>query len=614
MGNEDIAFVDDHFDNASNGEEHEVDELEEGEINDNDNGSDNDNDNDNDNVNDETSNEDEEEEDGNQFGQEEEEEEEEEEEDIEMEPNLILQSSPDDTAELEAYTQTQAQAQTQTQTQAQAQAQVQIPSQPQVQVQPIPPALASVQPQNIGGAVGQNALNNEAPLNANQNNNIHNGGSLANLPISMGNVWNPNYSTDMIPFKTSTSYLVCIALFNLYLKNNNNDNNVQVSNLKRKENNFFFSLSLIAGWHKHGHKAPYLADDSSAEGLWEEEADQFILHGISPPPPPPLFESSKSVKHRGIYNGDGTNSHSSNSYSRPQKQKRSNAEYTSSLTGMYHHKRRKLNSDIKKVEWKHFTGPNPTKCIYARAVGYGYGLQGPSNKREKFFFYLKEKKDNTNSFYLVFNNEDSLKLCPYEKSKDREKDKSCPKPLDVDERSLLGIDQRLDNKSEKLDGWEEKKDQREKKEFDEKTTKWDSRCGLNEDNITIPSCIQRKKDNNSVLLFLKYFDVYHQSLSVVGSVIIAKDALIVHLAQFIRIVANWSSEREIILWEEEDCDNGKIQALEESKQISDCQLVDGDIVVFQEKSSLLPLMHLPDAKVCTFHLFSSIAKHDLFSK
>ncbi|ETO17628.1 ubiquitin hydrolase, partial [Reticulomyxa filosa] len=179
------------------------------------------------------------------------------------------------------------------------------------------------------------------------------------------------------------------------------------------------------------------------------------------------------------------------------------------------------------------------------------------------------------------------------REREREKEKNNPKPLDIDEKLSLDMDERIATKSERLD--------------DEDTAPLDRKSKTNsrsgsffapmEENIRIPSCAQtRKKDDNSILLFLKYFDVYHQSMSIVGSVVITKDALVVDVVQLIRKIANWSSEREVVLWEEEDCDSGKVQTLEENKQINDCQLVDGDIIVFQEKSTLLPLVHLPDAK------------------
>ncbi|ETO21441.1 hypothetical protein RFI_15763 [Reticulomyxa filosa] len=204
------------------------------------------------------------------------------------------------------------------------------------------------------------------------------------------------------------------------------------------------------------------------------------------------------------------------------------------------------------------------------------------------------------------------------KAKNKEKD---TKSLDANSKSSFGVNDRnggITAKSEKLDANKNVPslfvllfflNNKKKKDEDESLAEMSKNSNSNNhslanyfsanaDNTRIPSCAcTRKKDDTNILLFLKYFDVYHQSMSVIGSTIISKDASIVEITQLIRKIANWSSEREVLLWEEEDCENGKIQPLEEYSFINDCQLVDGDIIIFQEKSTLLPLMHLPDAKV-----------------
>ena len=105
-----------------------------------------------------------------------------------------------------------------------------------------------------------------------------------------------------------------------------------------------------------------------------------------------------------------------------------------------------------------------------------------------------------------------------------------------------------------------------------------------------------KNFRNSILLFLKYYDVYHEYLTIVGSILVDKHGPVSLICDAIRQMARWGEEHEIVLWEEEDCGTNKINAVEIGQSIADSSLVDGDIIVFQEKSNIFSTLQLKDAK------------------
>ena len=101
-----------------------------------------------------------------------------------------------------------------------------------------------------------------------------------------------------------------------------------------------------------------------------------------------------------------------------------------------------------------------------------------------------------------------------------------------------------------------------------------------------------KNYDNKILLFLKYYDVYHEYLSIVGSILVDKYGDIELICKAIRDIAHWSDEHEILLWEEEDYNTNKINRINLQQTISEASLVDGDIIVFQSKSNInLQLMN-----------------------
>ncbi len=105
-----------------------------------------------------------------------------------------------------------------------------------------------------------------------------------------------------------------------------------------------------------------------------------------------------------------------------------------------------------------------------------------------------------------------------------------------------------------------------------------------------------KNYENKILLFLKYYDVYHEYLSIVGSVLVEKHGPIESICTAIRQIAHWSDEHEVVLWEEEDHKTNKINPIDTLQTIAEASLVDGDIIVFQEKSNIFNNLQLHDAK------------------
>eukprot|EP01083_Nonionella_stella_P008630 24917_1 len=105
-----------------------------------------------------------------------------------------------------------------------------------------------------------------------------------------------------------------------------------------------------------------------------------------------------------------------------------------------------------------------------------------------------------------------------------------------------------------------------------------------------------RNENENILLFLKYYDVYNEYLSMIGSIVVDKTGSIASICEIIRTIAHWSDEHEILLFEEEDCASNKINAIDLDQNISDTSLVDGDIIVFQEKSKIFNSLQLKNVK------------------
>lgn len=105
-----------------------------------------------------------------------------------------------------------------------------------------------------------------------------------------------------------------------------------------------------------------------------------------------------------------------------------------------------------------------------------------------------------------------------------------------------------------------------------------------------------KNFRNEILLFLKYYDVYHEYLSIVGSILVDKHGPVSLICDAIRSMARWGEEHEIVLWEEEDHKTNKVNPIEIGQSMADSSLVDGDIIVFQEKSNIFSSLQLKDAK------------------
>ena len=120
--------------------------------------------------------------------------------------------------------------------------------------------------------------------------------------------------------------------------------------------------------------------------------------------------------------------------------------------------------------------------------------------------------------------------------------------------------------------------------------------GGDDDMKSVDAGSNGKHFNNQILLFLKYYDIYHQYLSVVGSILIDRNGLVSEICEAIRKIARWSDEHEVLLWEEEDFQTNKINAIDLQQSVAEAALVDGDIIVFQENSNIFTSLKLKNAK------------------
>lgn len=95
-------------------------------------------------------------------------------------------------------------------------------------------------------------------------------------------------------------------------------------------------------------------------------------------------------------------------------------------------------------------------------------------------------------------------------------------------------------------------------------------------------------DNDSILVFLKNFDVASQTLSGVGSVYVRKNQKVSELAPTILSRMNWPTGTEFVLFEE--IKHNMIDVMKPKQTFQQSEIQDGDIITFQRqvKDSELP--------------------------
>lgn len=113
--------------------------------------------------------------------------------------------------------------------------------------------------------------------------------------------------------------------------------------------------------------------------------------------------------------------------------------------------------------------------------------------------------------------------------------------------------------------------------------------------------------NNSVLVFLKNFDVLTQTLSGAGAVYVNKNQKVSELATPILEIMNWPAGTEFMLYEE--IKHTMIDVMKPKQTFLQSEIQDGDIITFQRtvQESELPSTALyPDARQYYDHLLNKM--------
>jgi ubiquitin carboxyl-terminal hydrolase 7 len=99
---------------------------------------------------------------------------------------------------------------------------------------------------------------------------------------------------------------------------------------------------------------------------------------------------------------------------------------------------------------------------------------------------------------------------------------------------------------------------------------------------------QEWSDNDSILIFLKNFDVTTQTLSGIGSVYVHKNQKVQDLAPIILSKMNWPAGTDFMLFEE--IKHNLIEVMKPKQTLQQAEIQDGDIITFQRtvKDSELP--------------------------
>ncbi|PLN77676.1 ubiquitin C-terminal hydrolase [Aspergillus taichungensis] len=114
-------------------------------------------------------------------------------------------------------------------------------------------------------------------------------------------------------------------------------------------------------------------------------------------------------------------------------------------------------------------------------------------------------------------------------------------------------------------------------------------------------------DNNSVLVFLKNFDVPSQTLSGVGAVYVRKSQKVADLAPTILEKMGWPAGTEFVLFEE--IKHTMIEPMKSKQTFQQSEIQDGDIITFQRtiaEADLPSTAIFPDAKQYYDHLLNQM--------
>ncbi|KKK13712.1 ubiquitin hydrolase [Aspergillus rambellii] len=113
--------------------------------------------------------------------------------------------------------------------------------------------------------------------------------------------------------------------------------------------------------------------------------------------------------------------------------------------------------------------------------------------------------------------------------------------------------------------------------------------------------------NNSVLIFLKHFDVPKQTLTGVGAVYVRKNQKVSDLAPTILDLMAWPAGTEFVLYEE--IKHNMIDLMKPKQTFQQSEIQDGDIITFQKsvkESELPPTALYADAKLYYDYLLNRI--------
>ncbi|KAJ5176850.1 uncharacterized protein N7482_002727 [Penicillium canariense] len=120
-----------------------------------------------------------------------------------------------------------------------------------------------------------------------------------------------------------------------------------------------------------------------------------------------------------------------------------------------------------------------------------------------------------------------------------------------------------------------------------------------------PAGSEAWSDSDSVLVFLKNFDVTTQTLSGVGPVYVRKNQKVQELAPIILSKMNWPAGTDFMLFEE--IKHNMIDAMKPKQTFQQSEIQDGDIITFQrtiKDSELPPTALYTDAKQFYDHLLN----------